>query len=138
MTKKKHGDRNAYIRERLAAGESITDLARQYHLSGTRIAQIRDGKVGGRVKKRPQITARGRRKLSQSLKKRWALVKRIEREQHLTTTEEDTSDPRLEAVVAACFGYITHSIEEHARRAGFPAHVVAERVAAVFRDESRR
>ena len=41
--------RNAQILKLIADGVPLKDIAQKFHISGTRVAQIRDGRRGGRI-----------------------------------------------------------------------------------------
>ena len=42
-------NRNRAIRNRIKKGMPLTEIGKEFGISGTRVAQIRDGKVGGRT-----------------------------------------------------------------------------------------
>ena len=86
---------------------------------------------------RKPMSAAGRKRISQAMKARWRAAKQAQTALQRTERPNGKHDVPIETV-AACVGYVSHAIEEFARRTRIPASVLAERVGEVLLHQSGR
>jgi hypothetical protein len=89
--------------------------------------------------RRRKMSAEGKRNISRGRKRYFARLKK--QSANLPVPAPNGPAPAQDndlAITAACFGYCVHAVEEHARRAGLPAAVLAERVGALLLGQAGR
>ena len=113
-------NRNARILQMIKEEVPLGAIAAKFKLSSTRIAQIRDGKVGGR----PSVAA-----------------KEIPHTSSSNGTQEKaphrSAPPQIDPRVTYIYGRVEAQLEVYASRLGIPFTQLADGVSGLLRDKAR-
>jgi hypothetical protein len=128
LTPEARASRDERIFAMLKEGKELTKIAKEFHLSSTRVAQIRDGKAGGRTPQnpKPKSTTPAPFKPRPKTKRRKTTTKPIANVHHEETTP--FTHTKEDVAVALATGHCREILRQLAGQTGVPERLLAERV----------